>query len=143
MGSEEFSPFFVVFLHFLAFPRFFSFFFAFFSLFFAFFAFLRFFRFSSLFSSSPRTRANNCNLLENWGISLRPRLHQPRFRTSRTFSNLRFVVFLVWRIPLGKCDFLHCASLSYRSFLYHDLRIARFDELWAGGVACTDPLWMF
>ena len=62
MGSEEFS-------HFL---RFFSFFFA----FLFFFVFLRF---SSLFShSAERTRANNCNLLQKRGISLRPRLHRPR-----------------------------------------------------------------
>ena len=37
-----------------------------------FFVFLRFLRLS------PRTRANDCNLLGKWGISLRPRLHRPR-----------------------------------------------------------------
>ena len=67
---------------------FFSFFFVFFrfsSLFRFFFVFLRFFsfffvflRFSSFFACSPGTRANDCNLLGKWGISLRPRLHRPR-----------------------------------------------------------------
>ena len=37
------------------------------------------FRSSSLFSPhSPQTRANNCNLVKKWGISLRPCLHRPR-----------------------------------------------------------------
>ena len=34
--------------------------------------------FSLFFSYSPGTRANDCNLLGKWGISLRPRLHRPR-----------------------------------------------------------------
>ena len=54
---------------------FFSFFFAFLRFSSSFFAFLRF---SSFFSYSFRTRANDCNLLGKWGISLRPRLHRPR-----------------------------------------------------------------
>ena len=33
---------------------------------------------SSLFSLSPRTSANNCNLLGQLGTSLRPRLRRPR-----------------------------------------------------------------
>ena len=46
------------------------------------FFFLRFsslnFRFFFVFLLwSPRTRPNDCNLLRKWGISLRPRLHQP------------------------------------------------------------------
>ena len=36
---------------------------------------LFFLRFSP---NSPRTRANNCYLLEKWAISLRPRLQRPR-----------------------------------------------------------------
>ena len=55
------------------------------SFFFAFFVFFRFssfffafLRFSSFFSYSPGTRADDCNLLGKWGISLRPRLHRPR-----------------------------------------------------------------
>ena len=46
-----------------------------------FFFFLRFslffiaFSFSSLFSDS--LRGNDCNLLQNWGVSLQPRLHRP------------------------------------------------------------------
>ena len=62
MGSEVFSHFFRFFFVFL---RFFSFFFA-------------FLRFSSFSAYSPGTRANDCNLLGKWGISLRPRLHRPR-----------------------------------------------------------------
>ena len=78
MGSEEFSHFFRFF--------FFSFFFAFFvflpfpSLFIV---FLRFFRFSSFFAYSPGTRANDCNLLGKWGISLRPPSAPTPFGTSR------------------------------------------------------------
>ena len=56
------------------FPFFFS------SLFLFFFVFLRFFGFFVFlrFFFVPRIRANDCNLLKKWGISLRPRLHRPR-----------------------------------------------------------------
>ena len=53
-------------------------FFCFSSLFSVFLFFLCFLSFSSFFSYFPRTRANDCNLLGKWGISLRPRLHRPR-----------------------------------------------------------------
>ena len=63
MGLEGIS-------HFLRFLRFSLLFFAGISPSFAlFFAFLRFIL---------EQGANNCNLLERWGISLRPLLHQPR-----------------------------------------------------------------
>ena len=62
----------------------FSFFF--FSLFFVFLRFfVFFFRFSSLFFVFLRfsgilleDKGNDCNLLQRWGTSLRPRLHRPR-----------------------------------------------------------------
>ena len=63
--------FFFTFLVFLCFSLFFFVFLCFSSLFFA------FFRFSWHFSSFSRTRANDCNLLAKWGLSLRPRLHHP------------------------------------------------------------------
>ena len=44
-------------------------------------------RFSLLFSHSPGTRANNCNVLDK-GISLRPRLHPPRSKLPER-SNFR------------------------------------------------------
>ena len=65
MGSEEFSHFFSFFFRFSSF---------FFSLFFA---------FLSFFAYSPGTRANDCNLLGKWEISLRPRLHRPRIKWPR------------------------------------------------------------
>ena len=71
-GIFPFFSFFFVFFRFSSLLRFFSFFFVFFSFFFA------FLRFSSFFAYSPGTRANDCNLLGKWGISLRPRLHRPR-----------------------------------------------------------------
>ena len=58
MGSEEFSPFFCFFFVFLRFFR-----------------FLRFLRFSGILLEDKGT---DCNLLQKWGISLRPRLHRPR-----------------------------------------------------------------
>ena len=64
MGSEELSPFFLGF-----------FFFCFSSPCVVFLCF--FFVFIRFSPHSPRTRANNCNLLEKCGISLRPRLHRP------------------------------------------------------------------
>ena len=51
----------------------FPFFYAFFPFFYAFFPF-----FFAFLCFSKRTRANNSNLLQKWGISLRPRLHRPR-----------------------------------------------------------------
>ena len=64
-GIFPFFLFFFVFLRFFVVFRFSSFFFV-------------FLRFSSFFAYSPGTRANDCNLLGKWGISLRPRLHRPR-----------------------------------------------------------------
>ena len=71
-GVGGIFPFFVVFF---CFSSLFCFFFVFLRFSSFFFAFLRF---ASLFAYSPGTRANNCNLLGKWGISLRPRLHRPR-----------------------------------------------------------------
>ena len=52
-----------------------------------------FFRFSSLFfvifSYSPGTRANDCSLLGKWGISLRPRLHRPRWELPEKWPKKR------------------------------------------------------
>ena len=60
-----------------------------------FFAFLRFFRFFSFFSAfllfSQRTRGNDCNLLQKWGISLRPRLHRPRAKLPEVFGQSTMV----------------------------------------------------
>ena len=63
MGLEGISPFSSFFALFFAFMRNLPFFAL-------FFAFLRFIL---------EQGANNCNLLEKWGISLRPRLHRPRW----------------------------------------------------------------
>ena len=63
---------------------------------FFFFVFLRFSSFSSLFChSSRRTRENNCNLLDKWG--LQPHLHQPRSELPEKIATcvlraLRFVL---------------------------------------------------
>ena len=41
----------------------------------------------------PRTKTNNCNLLDTWGLSLQPRLHRARYWTSgwhlQTWTQLR------------------------------------------------------
>ena len=74
MGSDDSGrsfPFFVVFLRLSS--LFFVFFFR-----FSFSAFLFSFFFSVFLLVSERTRGNDCNLLQKWGISLRPRLHRPR-----------------------------------------------------------------
>ena len=66
------------------FYAFFLFFYAFFPFFCAFFPF-----FFAFLCFSERTRANNSNLLQKWGISLQPRLHRPRAKlpdTIRRFS---------------------------------------------------------
>ena len=59
--------------------------FPFFSFFFVFLRFFVFFRFSSFFFDFLRfsdilleDKGSNCNSLQKWGISLRPRLHRPR-----------------------------------------------------------------
>ena len=48
------------------------------------------FRFSSFFFAflffSQRARASNSNLLQKWGVSLRPRLHGPRAKLSDTIA---------------------------------------------------------
>ena len=71
MGSEEFSHFFLFFFRFSSLFRFSSFFFV-------FVRFSSFFFVFFFFPYSPGTRANDCNLLGKWGISLRPRLHRAR-----------------------------------------------------------------
>ena len=82
VGVDGVGGIFPFFSFFFRFPSLFRFFFRFSSLFFAFLRFSSFFfaflRFSSFFSYSFGTRANDCNLLGKWGISLRPRLHRPR-----------------------------------------------------------------
>ena len=75
-GISPFFSFFFFFFFFFVFLRFFVFFFRFSSFFFSF--FFAILRFSSFIAYSPGTRANDCNLLGKWGISLRPRLHRPR-----------------------------------------------------------------
>ena len=68
-----------------------------------------FFRFSSLFLSlflSDSTRANNCNLLEKWGFSLRPRLHQPHVKLPEK-----------WRPHRNRCPYRRCGvntEIPYR-----------------------------
>ena len=93
-GVGGIFPFFSSIFVFLRFFLFFLFLFAFFrfsSLFFVFLRFSSFFfaflRFSLLFAYSPGTRANDCNLLGKWGISLRPRLHRPRSELPDMCSN--------------------------------------------------------
>ena len=58
----------------------FPFFYAFFPFFYAFFPF-----FSTFLYFSSRTGAKNSNLLQKWGISLRPRLHRPRAKLPEYF----------------------------------------------------------
>ena len=68
--------------------------------------FTHFSPFSSLFSASPKGQGHFCsNLLQEWGISLRPRLHRPRAKLiiCHTKTSTWHSLSLVQGHPCGPC----------------------------------------